>query len=87
MMKFKDDRPFSTPDAAEQKLLELANGIEADHAGRLSMGVTNKQFLDAGGSGDEFRATLKAAIADGWLTLYPSGGYVTFTQAGAELFA
>jgi hypothetical protein len=27
------------------------------------------------------------AIAHGWLTLHPSGGYLTFTQAGAELFA
>jgi len=32
-MKFKGDRPFATPEAAEQKLLELANAIEADHAG------------------------------------------------------
>lgn len=36
-MKFKGDRPFATPEAAEQKLLELANAIEADHAGRLSL--------------------------------------------------
>jgi len=26
-MKFKDDRPFATPEAAERKLLELANAI------------------------------------------------------------
>jgi hypothetical protein len=36
-MKFKEERPFATPDAAEQKLLELANAMEADHAGRLSV--------------------------------------------------
>jgi hypothetical protein len=40
-MKFKDDRPIATPEATERKLLELANGMEADHAawvksGRLS---------------------------------------------------
>jgi len=29
----------------------------------------------------------KAAIAHGWLTPHPSGGYVMFTQAGADLFA
>jgi hypothetical protein len=34
-MKFKEERPFATPEAAEQKLLELANAVEADHAGRL----------------------------------------------------
>lgn len=33
-MKFKDDRPYATPEAAERKLLELANASEADHAGR-----------------------------------------------------
>jgi hypothetical protein len=71
-MKFKDDRPFSTPDAAEQKLLVLANGIEPDHAGRLSIGVINKQFMDGGGSGDEFRAVVKAAVVHGWFTLHPS---------------
>jgi hypothetical protein len=36
-MKFKDDRPFATPESAERKLLELANAMEADHAGRLSV--------------------------------------------------
>jgi hypothetical protein len=38
-MKFKEDRPFPTPEAAERKLLELANAVEADHAGRLSVAV------------------------------------------------
>jgi hypothetical protein len=32
-MKFKKDRPLPTPEAAERKLLEIANAIEADHAG------------------------------------------------------
>jgi hypothetical protein len=29
-MKFKDDRPLATPEAAERKLLELANATEVD---------------------------------------------------------
>jgi hypothetical protein len=62
-MKFKEARPFATPEAAEQKLLELANAIE------------------------EYGAAVTAAIAHGWLTMHPSGGYLTFTQAGADLFA
>ena len=87
-MKFKEDRPFfATPEAAEQKLLELANAIEADHAGRLSVAVINKQFREAGGSYEEYGAAVTAAIAHGWLTMHPSGGYLTFTQAGADLFA
>jgi hypothetical protein len=38
-MKFNGDRPFATPEAAEQKLLELANAIEADHAGGYPCGA------------------------------------------------
>jgi hypothetical protein len=86
-MKFKEGRPFTTPEAAERKLLELANAIEADHAGRLPTGVINLQFMAGGGSADEYRAAVTAAVGHGWLTLHPSGGYLTFTQAGANLFA
>ena len=84
-MKFKEDRPFATPEAAERKLLELANAVEADHAGRLSIEIINRQFREAGGSYEE--AAVRAAIAHGWITLHPSGGYLMFTQEGADLFA
>jgi hypothetical protein len=30
---------------------------------------------------------LKAAVEHGYFTMHPSGGYVSFTQAGADLFA
>ena len=36
-MKFKEDRPFADPETAMAKLLEIANGIEADHAGRIPL--------------------------------------------------
>jgi hypothetical protein len=86
-MKFKDNRPFATPEAAERKLLALANAVEPDHAGRLSVAVVNKQFREAGGSYEEYGLAVRAAIAHGWLTMHPSGGYLSFTQAGADLFA
>jgi len=38
-MRFKDDRPFATLEAAERKSLELADSVEADHAARLSVAV------------------------------------------------
>jgi hypothetical protein len=41
-MKFKEDRPFANLEVAEQGLLELANAMEADHAGRLLVAVINK---------------------------------------------
>jgi hypothetical protein len=55
-MKFKPERPFASPEAAEKRLLELANAVKADHAGRLSVAV-NKQFRDAGGSYEDFYET------------------------------
>jgi hypothetical protein len=48
-MKFKEERPFAVPEAAMAKLLEIANGLEADHAGRISVGAINHAFLSAGG--------------------------------------
>jgi hypothetical protein len=86
-MKFKEDRPLPSPEASERKLLELANAVVADYAGRLDVGAINKLFRDAGGSYEEYRAAVKAAIAHGWITMHPSGGYLSFTQAGADLFA
>ena len=46
-MKFKEDRPLADPETAERKLLELANAVEADHAGRLAVEVINRQFRAA----------------------------------------
>jgi hypothetical protein len=86
-MKFTEERPFANVDAAVKKLLEIANGLEADHAGRLQVGDINKRFLSAGGSVQNYVAAVKAAIDRGYIDLHPSGAYVTFTQAGAELFA
>jgi hypothetical protein len=86
-MKFKDERPFASVDAAVKKLLEIANGLEADHAGRLHVGDINKRFLSAGGLVAEYTAAVKAAVDRGYIAIHPSGAYMTFTQAGADLFA
>jgi hypothetical protein len=61
--------------------------MEADHAGRLSVAVINTQFRDAGGSYEEYAMAVKTAVAHGLLVVHPSGGYLSFTQAGSELFA
>jgi hypothetical protein len=81
-MKFKEDHPFATPEAAERKLPELANAIEADHAGRISVDVINSQFRSAGGTSAEYRVAVTAAIAHGWLTEHPSGGYLSSHNPG-----
>jgi hypothetical protein len=86
-MKYKVDRPLANVDAAAKKLLEIANGMEADHAGRLPVGANNAQFLSAGGDVHEYVAAVRAAIDLGYITVHPSGAYLSFTQAGADLFA
>ncbi len=85
-MKFREDRPFAGVDAAVKKLMEIANGREPDHAGRIHIGPINKLFMDAGGSPLEYSA-VKAAIDRSYMTMHPSGGYLSFTQAAADLFA
>jgi hypothetical protein len=81
-MKFKQNFPFATPETAEQKLLELAYAIGAEHGGRVPVGEINTQFRNAGGTSAEYRAAVAAAIAHGWLTLHPSAGYLSFTPLG-----
>jgi hypothetical protein len=85
-MKIKEDQPFSTPEAAERKLLALANAIKAEHEGRVPIGEINTLFRNAGGTSAEYRSAVAAAIAHGWLTLNPSGEYLSFTPLGATLF-
>jgi hypothetical protein len=86
-MKFREERPLAEPEAAARKLIEIANSVTAVQDGRIGVELINAPFLAAGGTPDEYRAALKAAIDRGWLTIHRSGVYVTFTQAGADLFA
>jgi hypothetical protein len=81
-MKFKEERPLANPEAAMAKLLEIANGFEADHAGRLSVGAINHAFFEAGGNVAEYGAAMHRAVARGWLEAHPSGAYVKLTQKG-----
>ena len=81
-MKFKKDRPFANPEIVEQELLELANAMEADHAGRSSS--TGNSWLLAVAPRNMAR---RSAGEHSWTTMHPSGAYMMFTQAGADLFA
>jgi len=86
-MKFVEPHPFTNPDAAARKLVEIANGVEAVQDGRIYIERVNELFLAAGGSGEEFRAGVERAIALSWLWRHESGTYVKFTDNGAALFA
>jgi len=82
-MKFKEDRPFANPEAAMAKLLEIANGLEADHAGRIAVPRDQPCIPERG----EYGAAMHGAVADGWLEAHPSGAHVKLTQKGADRFA
>src|SRR5258706_14056737 len=81
-MKYKEERPLANLDAAVSKLLAIANGMEADHAGRLQDGAINEQFLGAGGNVHEYMAAVKAAIDSGYITNSPIGCLPVFHSGG-----
>jgi hypothetical protein len=87
-MKYADTRPYSDPEKAAPKLLEIANTVEAIQDGRIHIEKVNGPFLfKEGGTPAEYKAGLELAIARGWLWKHESGTYVKFTHAGADLFA
>ena len=87
-MKFAADRPYSDPEKAARKIVEIANSVEAVQDGRIYIELINGPFLfREKGTPDEYKAGLDLAIERGWLELDESGTFVRFTQAGADLFA
>jgi hypothetical protein len=80
--------PYSDPEKAARKLLEIANATETVQDGRIYIKLINRPFLfRARATPAEYSAGLKLAIERGWLVLHESGTFVRFTQAGADLFA
>jgi hypothetical protein len=87
-MKFTADRPWSDPEKAARKLLEIANSVEVVQDDRIYIELINGPFLfRERATPAEYSAGLKLAIERGWLVLHESGTFVRFTQAGADLFA
>ena len=87
-MKYATDRPYSDPEKAARRILEIANTVEAIQDGRIHVEKINGPFLFRdGGSPAEYGAGMKVAIERGWLEMHRSGTFVKFTPAGAELFA
>jgi hypothetical protein len=66
-MKFKEGHPFADAAAAMAKLLEIANGSQADHAGWISVVAITHAFLSADGNVNEYGTAMHQAVADGWL--------------------
>jgi hypothetical protein len=88
ILRLTADRPYSDPEKAARRILEIANTVEAIQDGRIHVEKINGPFLFRdGGSPAEYGAGMQLANAHGWLEMHRSGTYVKFTTAGAELFA
>jgi hypothetical protein len=87
-MQFVPNRPYSDPEKAARKILEIANSVEAMQDGKIYIELINGPFLfREKGTPDEYKAGLDLAIERGWLVLHESGTFVRFTQTGSDLFA
>jgi hypothetical protein len=87
-MKFASDRPYSDPEKAARKIVEIANSTEAVQDGKIYIELINGPFLfREKGTPEEYKAGLDLVIERGWLVLHESGTFVRFTQTGADLFA
>ena len=75
-MKLTTERPFANQDAAARKLVEIAAGIESVQDGRIYIELVNTPFLKMGGSGDQFRGGIAAAVDRGWLEMHESGTFI-----------
>ncbi|MCG2626589.1 hypothetical protein L6654_08125 [Bradyrhizobium sp. WYCCWR 13023] len=87
-MKLMNERPYSDPEAAARKLMELAKGVEAVQDGRIHIEKINAPFLfTLKASGAEFGAGIKYAIEKGWMELHESGTYVRLLSPGDNLMS
>jgi hypothetical protein len=64
-VKFVERSPFTDPDVAARKLVEIANDVEAVQDDRIFIERINAPFLSAGGTGKEFRAGIEQFCAVG----------------------
>jgi hypothetical protein len=60
-MKFVEPSPFTDPDVAARKLVEIANAVEAVQDGRIYIELVNGPFLKKGGTPDQYRAASSRA--------------------------
>ena len=67
-VKYAADRPFSNPEAAARKLVEIANSVEAVQDGRIYIELINGPMLfEFKATPAEYKAGLDLAIDRGWL--------------------
>jgi hypothetical protein len=85
-MKMTNDRPYSDPEKAAQRLMQHAHAFEIVQDGRTYIEKINGPFLYVDrGTPAEYSAGLKFAIERGGLKMHDRGTFVRFTQFGADL--
>lgn len=86
-MTLAEDSPYADPNKAARRIMEIANTIEPAQ-GKIYIELINYPMLFKDkATPAEYWEGLQQAIRNGWLVLHESGTYVTFTPAGADLFA
>jgi hypothetical protein len=84
-MKFAEPRPYTAPEAAAARLLEIAKTLRNDK-GHLPVGEWNGTFLKGGvGNVAEYTASRDKLINDGVIQMHGSGSIFMFTPEGAHM--
>jgi hypothetical protein len=86
-MRYADARPYADPEAAARRVLEIANSVETVQGVIHIEKINGPMLYKDGATPAEYWAGLQRAIEKDWLKLHESGTFVTFTPAGADLFA
>jgi len=85
-MKFAPYRPYSDPEKAARKIVEIAKSVEPGQEGRIYIELINGPFpYREKGTPDEYKAGLDLAIERGWLVLHESGTFVKFAEGEADM--
>jgi hypothetical protein len=84
-MKFATDRPYTYPDAAARKLLDIVRASIAETGLQYAYtGATNTAFTRAGGSIAEYSIGMKHAAAQKLFAVDSSGTRIVLLADGAE---
>jgi hypothetical protein len=80
-MKYAADRPYTDPEKAARRILEIANSNEAIQDGRIHVEKINEPFLFRdGGRPTEYAAGTKLAVERGWLVMHEPGTFVRWRR-------
>jgi hypothetical protein len=78
-MKLVTDRPYSDPEKAARKIVEIANSVEGVQDGRIYIELINVRSCSARGARrTNTRLASTWRSSGGWLVLHESGTFVRY---------